>query len=380
MANSCDRIVLIPSNLPVRYIVFFISGPINASDFECILCSQCLLDPVTTTCGHTFCRSCLARVLDHGLSCPLCMDVLRATDLNRKTTQVLVNALQVLLPEVYKKCTAASRTEISFSEENSQVPVFVCTNAFPGVACPLFVYEPRYRLLTRRCLQSNNKKFAMAVNTKSNSSCGNVEKFASYGTILEVRDAVYMSDGTSILSTVGLERFRVVNRGEKDGYDTAEIQYIRDMTIPSDKLQAVLLLHTHVRTKAVSWLQSLNPIVFKEIERSLGPMPEVEENWTRLPDGPRWIWWLVPILPLSSQLQLGFLSSVSIEKRLRAVEKLLDHLTDRNRMVISDSAVKCVTTTITTPTTSTTTTTANHSCHFFERESRENTASAIDVL
>ena len=31
-----------------------------------------LWEPVTTVCGHTFCKSCLDRSLDHRPECPLC--------------------------------------------------------------------------------------------------------------------------------------------------------------------------------------------------------------------------------------------------------------------------------------------------------------------
>lgn len=42
------------------------------------------------------------------------------------------------------------------------VPVFVCTTAFPGVPCPLYVYEPRYRLMVRRSVESGTRTFGMA--------------------------------------------------------------------------------------------------------------------------------------------------------------------------------------------------------------------------
>lgn len=41
------------------------------------------------------------------------------------------------------------------------------------------------------------------------------ERFASYGTLLEVRDAVVLEDGRFILSTVGVRRFRVREKGEE---------------------------------------------------------------------------------------------------------------------------------------------------------------------
>lgn len=35
-------------------------------DFECTLCFKLLFEPVTTPCGHSFCRSCLHQSMDHG--------------------------------------------------------------------------------------------------------------------------------------------------------------------------------------------------------------------------------------------------------------------------------------------------------------------------
>lgn len=43
-----------------------------------------------------------------------------------------------------------------------RIAVFICTTAFPCVACPLFVYEPRYRLMVRRCLESGVRHFGIA--------------------------------------------------------------------------------------------------------------------------------------------------------------------------------------------------------------------------
>lgn len=55
----------------------------------------------------------------------------------------------------------------------------------------------------------------MAAGTGTNHSSSSGERFAPFGTLLEVRDAVHLRDGRSILTTVGLRRFRVIDRGEK---------------------------------------------------------------------------------------------------------------------------------------------------------------------
>ena len=44
-----------------------------------------------------------------------------------------------------------------------EVPVFVCTMAFPHMPCPLHVFEPRYRLMVRQCMESGFRQFGMVV-------------------------------------------------------------------------------------------------------------------------------------------------------------------------------------------------------------------------
>ncbi|KAG7260097.1 hypothetical protein CRUP_010155 [Coryphaenoides rupestris] len=50
---------------------------LSVSDFECPLCIRLFHEPVTTPCGHTFCRNCVNRSLDHNLRCPLCKQPLQ---------------------------------------------------------------------------------------------------------------------------------------------------------------------------------------------------------------------------------------------------------------------------------------------------------------
>lgn len=42
-----------------------------------------------------------------------------------------------------------------------QVPIFVCTMSFPNIPCPLHVFEPRYRLMIRRCMEVGAREFGM---------------------------------------------------------------------------------------------------------------------------------------------------------------------------------------------------------------------------
>ncbi len=47
------------------------------------------------------------------------------------------------------------------SSLTKDIPIFVCTVAYPGIPCPLHIFEPRYRLMMRRCMETGTKKFGM---------------------------------------------------------------------------------------------------------------------------------------------------------------------------------------------------------------------------
>lgn len=64
----------------------------EVEDFECKLCYSLLFQPITTICGHTFCRECLERCLDHRVECPCCrtsLDQYNLGDPNMEITEVL---------------------------------------------------------------------------------------------------------------------------------------------------------------------------------------------------------------------------------------------------------------------------------------------------
>lgn len=54
--------------------------------------------------------------------------------------------------------------------------------------------------------------------------------------MLEIRDWLCMSNGCSILSTIGCRRFKVQEGGETDGYDLAKVEFLRDEAITPEQL------------------------------------------------------------------------------------------------------------------------------------------------
>lgn len=61
-----------------------------------------------------------------------------------------------------------------------------------------------------------------------------VSRFADYGCLLEIRDVKFFSDGRSVVDTIGRRRFKVIKHRERDGYNTADIEYLEDMKVGGD--------------------------------------------------------------------------------------------------------------------------------------------------
>lgn len=133
------------------------------------------VDPVTTPCGHTFCRSCLRRALDHSAQCPLCRSVLHLSS-DHPVTITLKNIIERNFPEEYKQRAEEVRTENqmvfvlnvqslrltpSAFQSEACMPLFILDSVvFPKMKFPMHIFEPRYRLMLRRCLDAD-KKFGL---------------------------------------------------------------------------------------------------------------------------------------------------------------------------------------------------------------------------
>lgn len=80
-------------------------------------------------------------------------------------TDFVERALKTVAPAEYTSRAVSHQLELVQGLGllgNEQIAVFICTTAFPCVACPLFVYEPRYRLMVRRCVESGMRQFGIA--------------------------------------------------------------------------------------------------------------------------------------------------------------------------------------------------------------------------
>ncbi|XP_021541950.1 LON peptidase N-terminal domain and RING finger protein 3 isoform X1 [Neomonachus schauinslandi] len=292
---------------------------VDASDLECALCMRLFYEPVTTPCGHTFCLKCLERCLDHNAKCPLCKDGLAQCLASRKYSKnvIMEELIAKFLPEELKERKRLYEEEMEeLSNLNKNVPIFVCTMAYPTVPCPLHIFEPCYRLMIRRCIETGTRQFGMCLGDP-------VKGFAEYGCILEIRNVQFFSDGRSVVDSIGKRRFKVLHQGQRDGYNTADIEYIEDQKVQGDDYAELMGLHNCVYEQASSWFHSLKSSLKNRILSHFGPMPEKDADPQVNPNGPAWCWWTLAVLPLESRAQLPFLAMRSLKDRLNGIRRIL---------------------------------------------------------
>merc|ERR1711971_908308 len=137
----------------------------------------------------------------------------------------------------------------------------------------------------------------------------------------------------TLVDTMGGRRFKVVERGTKDGYSTATVEFLKDNLPEESDLEALQSLHDQTQATALSWFNNHNQQMKEGILSHYGAMPAVEKNYWRLPSGPAWAWWVLAILPLDTQAQQQVLSQVQLKKRLEAISRILGFIMRRSSNV-----------------------------------------------
>jgi len=313
---------------------------------ECALCVGLLFEPATAPCGHTFCRPCLARLLDHAFdtspACPMCRADLSAylCWLNARAAaaggafgshggeQIAVNwKLQRVLDRHFGSESAERRRQSASEEaaadnggEDPEIPIFVCSLAVPGAPCPLHIFEPRYRLMMRRCIESGQRQFGMCLFPG-----------ADYGTMLRIMKFEQLPDGRSAIQTVGARRFHVLRWGQKDGYATGRVQWVEDEPgepdepMPGDDALAhpsgVSPEVWELRLAVERLMQKVGEARRPDIERQLGPVPAAEG--ADGPHCPALVFWCIGLPIFSPERSYELLFGEGLRRspawRLRAV-------------------------------------------------------------
>ncbi|KAJ0166242.1 LON peptidase N-terminal domain and RING finger protein 1 [Colletotrichum tanaceti] len=206
------------------------------TEMDCQVCYALFYDPLTTVCGHTFCRSCLHRVLDHSSYCPICRRGLSVSPLLYRescpSNEHLKTIIQTFWADAVLTRGDALAAEALNRHREFDIPIFVCTLSFPMMPTFLHVFEPRYRLMIRRALEGD-RTFGMVLPQRPRTA--NDTHFVEHGTLLRIVNAEYFADGRSLVETIGISRFRITRNGILDGYLVGSIERIDDISIAEEE-------------------------------------------------------------------------------------------------------------------------------------------------
>ena len=198
-------------------------------DLDCIICMKLLYKPVTTSCGHTFCRPCFQRTLDYTPSCPACRRVFHS-GFELPINLTLQSLLERCFPDEYKRRHEEEANGIIREEGRTpSLPLFVLSTVLPGETIALNIFEPRYRLMIRRVMEGNKRFGIITVNQN--------HELAQVGTEVEIQEIEATPDGRYIIEIIGLRRFTHKSLTEMDGYRVAEPLFFFDDPVSADQVE-----------------------------------------------------------------------------------------------------------------------------------------------
>lgn len=281
-----------------------------------------LFHPVTTPCGHTFCKPCLMRVYDHKNTCPFCRTLLMLNPDQAPLTVALHNFLKANFADEYRRreqeltqdCLGTSTTPA-----NERLPLFVMTNLLPGEEIQLNIFEPRYRLMFRRIMETNRRLGLLGLHGD-----GSLPTIACVG---EVKECIPQHDGRLHVIILSLNRVRILGCEDLDGYRIATVEKFSDYrpTCPAQK-QEVITLAQEVRQMIATWTENImrcGSTQLRECVESVGPIPQVNT----ICDAEALSFWIPRVMPLPQSEKDRMLYFVTTKERLLALRELMSHTT-----------------------------------------------------
>lgn len=352
-----DLLLCKPEFLPVW--VGFVSTEtpaVEPSDLECTLCLNLLHEPITSPCGHTWCKACWMKTLDHSGLCPLCRAPQPSPSFvfNRPSNQIMTDLVRLVqaslppekpLPAPPVDSLPVEQEEIAASAEVFKppvetVPIFVCSLIFPGAEQGFHIFEPRYRLLVKRAMDKN-KRFGICLPNERGDGC------KDYGTMVEI-ELIRMIPGDCedtpegplpryLIQVKGKYRIRVLERTtDAFGYHEAKVERVYDIepedewTLPtlsspsSPRQDPTVFTQLVCKTRffVASLLATLAPEDKRKLIEEKGEMPT---DLSRLP------FWISDILPLSPFILYQVLEVSSLSKRYELICGWIDRARPKPR-------------------------------------------------
>ncbi|XP_057951850.1 uncharacterized protein LOC131146323 [Malania oleifera] len=277
----------------------------RTDDFDCTLCLKLLYEPITTPCGHSFCRSCLFQSMDRGNKCPLCRTVLFISPRTCAISLVLNNIIQKNFPEEYAERKSEHDSLTKFGVDI--LPLFVMDVVLPCQKLPLNIFEPRYRLMVRRIMEGNHRMGMVVIDSTTSS-------VADFACEVEITEYEPLPDGRFYIEVEGRRRFCILRSWDQDGYRVAEVEWVHDIYPPEGSVE--LQDYTNNAAEyARSWMRRAQDAAQRD-HRRLAELLNAEAMMPTPKDPERFSFWLATLSDRRPSERLDLLRITDTKERI----------------------------------------------------------------
>jgi Lon protease-like protein len=332
-------------------------------ELDCQVCYGLIVDPCISPCGHSFCYECANRIRDNSNLCPLCRKkmYLSFREGPDPVHAVLRCLLDAFFPGEIKSRKEAIEEDGTYDDD--EIPLFICTLAFPSTPTYLHIFEPRYRLMIRRALDYGNSKFGMVIHNLYHDLAAQAhpdrppEPFMQYGTAVRIEWRDFLPDGRIMLTAVGTHKFKVLRYGVLDGYYRAHTERVDDISLAEEEnLEARELAAAANQNNQPANGSSLNALSnqelmqicmdFLEKQRTISA-PAVRERVNRVfgrpPTDPAiFPYWFANVLPIPDEEAYKIIPLTSVRERLKIAATWPDMLEDSGWYALPSSSIRYV--------------------------------------
>lgn len=278
-------------------------------EFDCVLCLKLLYNPVTTPCGHSFCRACLLQAMDHGNKCPMCRVVLFLSPKTYPVSVTLKNIIEKNFPKEY----AARKEEmdsLALAGGNEILPLFVMDVIIPCEKICLNIFEPRYRLMVRRIMEGDHRMGMVGIDPETRS-------IADVACEVEITECEPLPDGRFYLEAEGRRRFNIFKSWEQDGYRVGQVMWLEDAVPKQEHLLKELQdLTTTTAELARSWITRTQETSWRDRRHGLAEMLNQADGMPNTSDPERFSFWVAKLLDLRPADKLHLLRLTDTRERL----------------------------------------------------------------
>jgi len=201
------------------------------------------------------------------------------------------------------------------SNGSARLPIFpLPVVLIPEMTLPLHIFEPRYRLMLRHCLEGDR---LFGVSYRADAEVGRlvVPDPESIGCAARILHVQPLADGRANILTVGANRYRISRYLSQDPYLLAQVEFFEDDPIEGDEQKIVMRLAAQAMAS------------FSRFLRALQLLHDLPERPVALPENPERLSFTIAAAVLQQPEELQqVLELVSTRARLEHVLARLETL------------------------------------------------------